>query len=180
MNREIKFRGLRKDGKGWLYGSIVYPDKLIRGVWMLPEVNMCDFYPDIEDGEKIESHEHQGIIIGRFIEVVPETVGQFTGFTADKRKKNFEKEVYEGDVFRETEENELGDRINYYVVMWVWQRGAFCMINNNHYLVMLNNDLSEDSDYNYIFDDPQLYDFAIDIGALAKVGNIHEGGFLHE
>lgn len=29
MNREIRFRGLRVDGKGWIYGSFVFPNNIL-------------------------------------------------------------------------------------------------------------------------------------------------------
>lgn len=99
--RQIKFRGLRTDGKGWVYGSIVYPNRLLKGVWIVPDVNTCDFYPDQKDDEFDPNAEHHGITIGRFLEVIPESVGQFTGLH-DKNGS----EIYEGDQFAPDTDND--------------------------------------------------------------------------
>ena len=62
--RTIKFKGLRVDGKGWVYGH--YYDDEIQS-FIISEINTY--------------------------EVIPETVGQFTGLIDVNGK-----EIYEGDV----------------------------------------------------------------------------------
>ena len=72
QKRTIKFRGLRTDGKGWVYGGYF------------------QHTPD-EDGVRYYIFDfNEGAV-----EVIPESVGQFTG-CYDKNGK----EIYEGDILK--------------------------------------------------------------------------------
>jgi len=108
--RDIKFRGLRTDGQGWVYGYYG-----IKG-----------FDTDIERHCIMQSTLNSGSVDSFYftdIDVLPESVGQFTGLLHKGKT-----EVYQDDIFYDEIEHDHGDERLFYVITWINERASFAFL----------------------------------------------------
>lgn len=83
--RTIEFKGKRKNNNEWVYGDLAY------FFGKIPCIMEKIEFPSVEfDKEEIGDKQ---IMLGGFVEVIPETVGQFTGRYDKENNK-----ICEGDI----------------------------------------------------------------------------------
>ena len=145
MNGEILFRGKRVDNGEWVEGFYV---------------NVPEHYkPEMSGKSYIVS-----INNGLFFEVVPETVGQFTGL-ADKNGKK----IFEGDIVKY---NLWDDKFDYCEVKFGYFYAAMDSYNGGPALGFYLADINGKADDIGFFEN--LYKF------VEVIGNIHDNPELLE
>jgi len=150
MKRENLYRGKRPNSGKWIYG---FPYQENGFAWIL--------------SERFKSPECS-------CEVIEETLSESTGLISQKHKTNIDPRIFEDDVFRCTKETDEGEDItSYLVVMLIKQRAAFYLVPICHYYIIKDNDVSEEAEFSWLFNEASLSDFSLD-SQLMKVGNIHD------
>lgn len=182
--RSIKFRGKRIDNGEWVYGYLVVGSD---GVFILEDGYEVGFQePDyhrhgmgcgledrgITDRYEAMSHgwaeaiDRCGENYPPFIEVIPESIGQYTG------QKCGDVEWYEGDIFR-INENDPQD-VGIYVCTWIQEWCMFALLNIEmgeypKYLTDGADSLENDMYWTYPIDTDKAED-----GRYEVIGNIHD------
>ena len=87
--RETLFRGKRTDNNKWIEGGYCYCNNKSY------IVITTRYIPDTRDWDEADYYEKHPVYKPMFIEVIPETVGQFTGLYDRNDKK-----IFEGDVVK--------------------------------------------------------------------------------
>ncbi len=137
MSREILFRGKRADNGEWVFGyyfCMVHDDGRHIHHFIMP----CG--TDLNLGTPIEKIQ---------VEVVPETVCQYTGLQ-DKSGKRFE-----GDIFQASD----GDYIRRYIITWnedALEWSAECVGDSDGTLPLSEFRVGEIEVIGNIFDNPEL------------------------
>ena len=134
--REILFRGKRKDNGNWIAGGVVHCDDKVFIVWAhrLLSKNGPTYFPTM-------------------VEVIPETLGQYTG-AKDKNGK----EIFKGDIVRHTQQFLHGTVDSIGVVAWSDGYGAWIISKyiNNRADMFLMTECHRTEIIGNIHDNPEL------------------------
>ena len=95
MKREIKFRGKRVDTGEWIIGNLHIPNMLFTGMFICCSTTYGDIAPGLEDGDNFDEIKSHGCAIGHYHRVIPESVGEYTGY-----KDKYDNEIFEGHILQ--------------------------------------------------------------------------------
>ncbi|MDZ5758084.1 YopX family protein [Carnobacterium maltaromaticum] len=151
--RETKFRGKSVETGEWVYGSLVQEDGkawIVGGISIEDAGGVFDFYAT------------------EWYEVIPETVGQYTGL-----KDQNVVEIYDGDIDKE-DNGELS------VIVYLKKSGSYCVMPLDIYLNedYQNKKYFPELLYNFGYD--LTFDNVIPEKYLSIVGNIYDNPELLE
>jgi len=156
--RKIKFRGKRMDNGEWVYGYLMQmysPKRLFIGEWK-----------NLSNEARIKDELFSG-----YTEVIPETVGQFTGLKDSKGV-----EIYEHDEVKGMYGEQLGGEFQEYRFKVSFDRGSF-VIENNFRTKSLRDARIDKSKCEIYFCDRghnNIPDQYLLIKDIEVIGNIHE------
>lgn len=110
--QEIIFRGKRVDNREWIEGGYCICD----GKTYI--ITFIRYMPDTRDWDEADYYENNKIYKNNLLEVIPETVGQYTGFQDENKVK-----IFEGDEITATwramrEPNKIYKGVVAYCVGW--------------------------------------------------------------
>ena len=98
------------------------------------------------------------------IEVIPETVGQYSGL---KRERG--KEIFQDDIYFEEIEHDLGDIREYYVCTWVSEWCRFVWLHISEYQDYLDNGVE------HLERDRSIVNtFGLNTNRMHYAGNVHD------
>jgi len=161
MQRDVLYRGMRIDKNVLVEGDLIHGVGRKTGkMYILPIKENLAY---LEGCHSLDGYE-----------VIPETVGEFTGISSENHKTTLSDKIFEDDIFRATKETDDGEDItSYLVVVWIKQLAAFYLVPVEHYSIIRDNDVSNEPEFAWLFDEALLCDFYLD-SQLMRVGNIYD------